>query len=145
MNVEASTSIRLTRIIKASPEQVFDAWTQSDELRKWSCPEGATVEDVSTDIRVGGSYRIQMKTGEGQMHTAVGVYKEIDPPSRLVYSWNWEEVPDMPDSLVTVTFNPIGESTEVVVQHERFVDEKTATDHEMGWASCLSRLEALHG
>ena len=143
MTVETSTSIRIARMINASPQEVFDAWTQADKLSQWSCPEGATVEDVATDLRIGGVYRIQMRTDEGQTHTAVGVYQEIDAPSRLVYTWNWEEVPGMPDSLVTVTFTQVGEATEVVVDHERFADEKTAADHEMGWTSCIDNLERL--
>lgn len=144
MNVETSASIRVTRLIQAGPERVFEAWTRPDELKQWSCPVGATVEDVSVDLRVGGRYRLQMKTDEGSTHTAVGVYEVVDAPHRLVYTWRWEEVPDMPDTLVTVTFHRVGESTEVVVLHDRFADEKTAADHEMGWTSCLDKLEQLY-
>lgn len=143
MNVETPASIRVSRVIPARRELVFKAWTEADQLRQWSAPEGATVEDVAVDLRVGGAYRIRMKTDDGNHHTAVGTYQEVDSPSRLVYTWSWEESPDMADTMVTVTFTSLGDSTEVVVEHDRFADEKTATDHEMGWTSCISNLERL--
>jgi uncharacterized protein YndB with AHSA1/START domain len=102
------------------------------------------VENADVDLTVGGRYRLRMKTGEDQYHTAVGEYREISAPNRLVYSWGWEEIPDAHESLVTVTFNALGDSTEVVISHDRFPDEKTAKDHEMGWSSCLDKLGRLH-
>ncbi|NNE45187.1 MAG: SRPBCC domain-containing protein [Rhodothermales bacterium] len=143
MDVKTKNSIQLSRVINASQRVVFDAWTQPEKLSEWSCPEGATVEIADVDLTVGGRYRIRMKTGEDQYHTAIGAYREIDAPNRLVYTWAWEEIPDAYQSLVTVTFNSLGDSTEVVILHERFPDEKTATDHEMGWTSCLDKLEGL--
>jgi uncharacterized protein YndB with AHSA1/START domain len=143
MNVETANSIRITRMINADPQQVFDAWTKEDALQQWSCPEGATVGDVTVDLSVGGRYRIEMKTEEGPTYTAIGVYEVIESPHRLVYTWKWEEMPDMPDSLVTVTFSEVGDSTEVEIAHDRFVDEKTASDHEQGWTSCMDKLERL--
>ena len=145
MDVQTKNSIQLSRVINASQQAVFDAWTQPEKLSKWSCPEGATVEIADVDLTVGGRYRIRMKTGEDQYHTAIGAYQEIDAPSRLVYTWGWEEIPDAYESLVTVTFNSLGDSTEIVILHERFPDEKTAKDHEMGWSSCLNKLEGLFG
>ncbi len=143
MSTETSTSLQLTRILKADPGRVFRAWSTADGLKQWSCPEGATVGDVSVDLRVGGQYRIRMKGPEGQTYTAVGTYREIAAPNRLVYSWDWEE-PDhaVGETLVTVEFEAVGDSTQVTLNHERFPNAEAAGAHEQGWGSCLNRLEA---
>lgn len=145
MSTRADTSLRLSRIIKADSETVFRAWTEPEHLERWSCPEGLRVADVHVDLRIGGKYRLRMEGPEGQFHTAVGVYREIERPKRLVYTWDWlEEDHRMGETLVTVEFNEMEGSTEVVVIHERFPNSEARDDHETGWTSCLNRLEQLY-
>jgi uncharacterized protein YndB with AHSA1/START domain len=145
MSTDTGTSLRVTRGIKADPVTVFDAWTQADQLKRWSCPEGMTVGDAEVDLRVGGRYRIVMKNDEGSTHTAYGVYREIERPRRLVYTWSWEEDEDrgIGETLVTVEFTDLGGSTEVALTHELFPDAEAKASHEKGWTSCLNRLERM--
>ncbi len=145
MSTETGTSLELTRVIKADPATVFDAWTQPKHLKRWSCPEGMTVADVEVDLKVGGRFRIAMQSPEGQTHTAHGVYRTIERPKRLVYTWGWEEEEEsgIGETLVTVEFNDLDGSTEVVLKHEGFPSTEAKTDHEKGWASCLDRLEQM--
>ena len=83
-----------------------------------------------------------MRNAEGQTHTAVGTYREISPPTRLVYTWDWvEEEYQVGETLVTVEFKDLGGSTEVVLRHERFPAAEATAAHEEGWTSCLTRLE----
>lgn len=142
MSTQTDTSLRVSRVIEAEPEAVFRAWTDPEQLKRWSSPDGVTVADVQVDLKVGGRYRIRMKTEEGKTHTAVGQYREIEPPHRLVYSWDWEEE-SIGETLVTVEFRDQGESTEVVLTHERFPNAEAKSGHEEGWTSCLDRLERL--
>lgn len=143
MSTKTGTSLRVSRVINAGPEAVFRAWTEPEQLRRWSCPEGATVEDAQVDLKVGGAYRIRMNTENGLM-TAYGVYKAIDRPSRLEYTWDWEgEDHGIGETLVTVQFNDHGGKTEVVITHERFPNVEAKDGHEQGWTSCLNRLERL--
>jgi uncharacterized protein YndB with AHSA1/START domain len=142
MSTETSTSLRLSRVIEADRETVFKAWTEPEQIKRWCCPEGLTVADSQVDLTVGGRYRLRMKSPEGGVHTAVGVYREIEPPRRLVYTWDWEEG-SMGETLVTVELNDLGESTEVVLTHELFPTAELKADHETGWTSCLNRLETL--
>lgn len=142
MTVETDTSLQVSRRIRADAETVFRAWTDPEELRQWSCPEGATVEDAQVDLRVGGKYRVRMKGSEGEIHTAVGVYRAIEPARRLVYTWDWEEDDHkIGESLVTVEFKKRGDATEVILTHERFPNGEATKAHEKGWTSCLNRLE----
>ena len=91
MSTDTDTSVQITRLLNASIDKVFRAWSTAEGLKSWACPEGTVIGDVSTDLVVGGHYRIRMCGSEGQTYTAVGVYREINPPRRLVYTWDWEE------------------------------------------------------
>jgi uncharacterized protein YndB with AHSA1/START domain len=70
------------------------------------------------------------------------MYREIDPPAKLVYTWKWEESA-MPDSVVTVEFHDRGKQTEVVLRHDGLVDPDSRARHEHGWNGCLDKLVAL--
>ena len=144
MSVETKSSVRLTRIINADRERVFRAWTEPEQIKKWSAPEGLSVVESVVDLCVGGAYRLRMITDEGNYHNAYGTYVEIDPPAKLVYSWDWEEEEfQMGETRVTVEFNDLGEATEVTILHELFPAEEARDGHEKGWTSCLNRLESL--
>lgn len=144
MSPQTATSLRLSRIVKADRDAVFRAWTDPTIMKKWLCPEGLSVAEASTDVKVGGHYRIQMRTPEGKTHTAIGVYRKVEHPSRFVCSWRWEEGhDDMGDTLLTVEFKDLGDATEVVLTHEGFPSPETTTSHEGGWTSILERLEKM--
>jgi len=148
MSVQAATSLRLTRVVKGEPARVFRAWTEPDQLVEWACPEGLSVANAEVDLRVGGRYRIVMKAPDGAVHTAVGVYREIERPVRLVYTWMWEDTLDegmqIGETVVTVEFRGRGDGTsEVVLVHEGFPGAEARDNHETGWTSCVNRLEAF--
>lgn len=142
MKTETSASLRLTRVIKTDPNTAFAAWTQPRHIKRWSCPEGHTVVDSQVDLRVGGAYRLQMRSDDGTVHTARGIYREIDAPHRLVYTWDWEEAEhQVGETVVTIEFRALGGDTEIVLTHELFPAEEAKEAHEVGWTSCLDRLE----
>ena len=143
MTTATETSLRLTRMIQADPTKVFEAWTDPKQLNLWSAPEPMDVE-AEVDLRVGGRYRILMKGTDGGVFTAVGEYREIDPPNRLSYTWKWEETGnDYYDTLVTVEFHDREGATEVVLIHDLFPDAEITGKHNEGWTSCLTRLEKV--
>lgn len=144
MSTSIDTTLRLTRTIKASPARVFEAWTTPEQMRQWSCPEGLNLADVQIDLRVGGPFLLDMEDPEGGHHTAFGEYREIDPPHRLVYTWDWKQEGDrMGETLITVEFQASGEHTEVVMTHEKMPTIEMRDSHNEGWTSCLNRLERL--
>lgn len=102
-----------------------------------------TVAVAEIDLTVGGRYRIEMQGPDGARHIVGGTYREIDPPRRLVYTWSWEDQPDVTDTLVTVEFNDRGSATEIVLRHERLPSEDSRARHEHGWTGCLDKLEAM--
>ena len=75
-----------------------------------------------------------------------GVYREIDPPRKLIYTWQWESIPGFPETLVTVEFRPRANGgTDVVLTHEGLPDENARTRHEHGWVLSLDKLSNLVG
>jgi uncharacterized protein YndB with AHSA1/START domain len=137
------TSLRVERSFDASPEAVFDAWTNPEVLRRWWVvqPEETTpIADV--DLRVGGRYRLSMEHPDGTRHTVGGEYLEIDRPTRLVYSWQWELDSGEPGhvSTVAVEFRERGERTNVVLEHSGLPDADSRDRHAHGWVACLEFL-----
>ena len=145
MSVETVGAVAIRRVVKADPQTVWDAWTQPEQMKAWSCPAPGGCKRVDSDLRVGGAFEIHMEVEEGP-HTAFGVYREIDPPNRIVYTWDWrEEENAMGETLVTVEFRPVDGGTEVSVLHEGFPAAEARDGHEEGWAACMSHFEALFG
>ena len=137
--------LQLRRVFTAPRERVFRAWTDPEELKSWFGPSDEfTVPIVEVDLKVGGKYRIELKTPKGELYVVVGTYQEVRAPEKLVYTWSWEQG-ETRDTLVTVEFRDLGGSTEVSVTHERFPNEEARGMHEQGWTGCLGRLGKLVG
>lgn len=140
------------RLLNASPELAFEAWTSAEHVRKWMRPEpGMEVQRASLDVRVGGKFRIQMKKPDGEFFTAVGAFREVEPPARLVYTWDWEkdgsgeefgEVEGKP-SLVTVEFLKRGGRTELILTHSRFATVASRDSHARGWGKLVESFAEL--
>ncbi len=143
------TTLRITRTFSSPREIVFQAWTDPEEMKKWFCPAGFTVPSVDVDLRVGGKYRLAMKSPEGRVFDHYGTYREIRPPVKLVYTWILDgQSCDGGESaagetLVTVEFRDLGGSTELALTHEFFPDENTRENHRWGWNGCLDHLAAI--
>jgi uncharacterized protein YndB with AHSA1/START domain len=130
--------IELHRTIPAPPERVFRAWTDPAALSRWFSPsEEFTVIVHEADARVGGRYRIEMRHQSGRQHIAVGVYREVTPPKRLVFTWAWEGEDTRPETVVSVDLRSSSGGTDLVLTHRGFSDEKDRDDHGGGWTGAL--------
>jgi uncharacterized protein YndB with AHSA1/START domain len=147
-----NVTLEIKRLIKAPRERVFEAWTDPGQLKKWFGPdEKFLVPQAKVDLRAGGKYRIQMKNPDGEFHTAAGMYREVKPPERLVFTWAWEKDGSEPDfgevepteMLVTLEFRGLGQQTELVLRQEQFASVESRDRHEVGWTGCLDSLERL--
>jgi len=136
----AKPSLTLKRHIKAAPEKIFQAWTDPAQLIRWFGPHEAPCGAAEADPRVGGAYRITMQGDDGQTHIVSGLYREVVPHERLVFSWAWATTPER-QSLVTVTLRPDGEGTMLTLTHEQFFDEAARDHHNHGWLGTLDRLD----
>ena len=147
--ITAPSSLRVSRIIAADADTLFQAWTDPRVLMDWWRQEGDgwAFAEASIDLRVGGRYRLAMTAPDGRTHAAIGVYREIQRPMRLVFTWDWENAAaGVGDTLVTVDFtDACDKRTEVVVTHERYADRARMGRHEQGWVELLRLLERSIG
>ncbi len=130
-------TVQVERIIPAAPDLVYRAWTTpSIKQQWWGRSENSSLVLCEMDVRVGGDYRYGMVVpGDNAEERAVGGYLEVEPHSRLVHTWSWDQ-PDSPvvDTRVTVTFeNMDAGQTKVTVTHERLPTHAIAEIHERGW------------
>ncbi len=141
MAVVSAPSLEVRQVVAAPPARVYDAWTTATLLTRWFAPSSDyTAVAHQLDVRVGGRYRIEMRHKDGGSHIAVGEYRELTPPTRLTFTWQWEGTP-MGETVVTVDMRPHSSGTEVVLTHSRFADEAVRDEHRKGWMQCLGRLE----
>jgi len=136
---EGSDRLVVRRVIRASREVVFAAWTDPESMRHWMCPGDIVAAEAQLDPRVGGSYRIVMKSGSREYeHT--GEYLTVEPPSKLVFTWVSNSTGNQP-TLVTVEFFERGDECELVLTHERFASADAARHHRGGWGQIVDRLD----
>jgi uncharacterized protein YndB with AHSA1/START domain len=136
--------LRVSRTFDAPRERVFRAWTHPDNLRRWwGISEGYTAPITEVDLRVGGRYRLGMQAPDSdQVNVVSGVFREIEPPERIVFTWSWESEDQQASygeqaTVVTLEFHDRDGSTELVLTHEYFPDEDTCNQHRMGWTTML--------
>jgi uncharacterized protein YndB with AHSA1/START domain len=141
--------LTLTRVLNAPRERVFKAWTDPKELAQWWGPKGFTNPVCEVGLKPGGALRIVMRAPDGSEYPMKGVFREIVPPSRLVFT-NIAVDKDgnhVIEGLTTVTFTEEGGKTKLTL-HTRgtaMVDYASAylNGMEAGWTQSLEKLEAL--
>jgi uncharacterized protein YndB with AHSA1/START domain len=135
---EMVTALRIVRRLPATPDEVFDAWTDAESMRQWMCPGDLRVTAAEVDARVGGRFRIVMSTED--RHTEhTGEYLEIRRPERLVFTWRSRATRDR-ETLVTVTLRQVAGETELTLVHERLPDDESRGKHEGGWTAIVEKL-----
>ena len=134
----------LTRVLDAPREAVFKAFTDPAQMSRWMGPASITAEVTELDLREAGGYRIVMRGAPDGMHVVSGVYRELEPPQRLVFNWAWEQDAATHraghESLVTVSLRDIGGKTELTLRHEKFDSTQSRDSHGQGWGGSLDKL-----
>lgn len=145
-------TVVVKKVISASKEKLFDAWTRPEVMNQWYCGAKGTSK-ATVDLRVGGKYTNEMFSDassctpgneakkipeEGYMHT--GEYLEISRPDRLVFTWN---SPSVQNTVVTVDLKEVENGTEVTITHE-LPTQELCKGHTEGWTYALSTLSSLN-
>ena len=136
--------LRRSQRIDAPRERVFDLLTISHEVARWWGPRGFTNSEVSLDLRVGGRYRITMQPPDGAVFHLTGEFIEIDRPSRLRYTFIWEEPdPDDRTTIVDLMLDDLDGATVVSLVHGEFATAARFDLHQDGWTETLEKLAGL--
>jgi uncharacterized protein YndB with AHSA1/START domain len=136
--------LRIERTFDAPVERVFDAWTSEEVLRRWlyGMP-GWQTPTAEVDLRVGGTIRIVMRdTVGGAESGATGEYTVVDPPRRLVFTWVWDDQPDLPQ-LIELEFSERNGRTTVRMTNSSIPSDERAASQVRGGNVCVVNLERL--
>jgi uncharacterized protein YndB with AHSA1/START domain len=150
MNASATTPpidrvLTITRRFDAPRALVWQAWTDPKHLMSWWGPRNYPAEHVEADIRVGGRWRHGLRSTEGGPDLwHHGVFREVMPPERLVFTFAWEEEGERGiENVVTVTFAEHDGKTLMTMRQEPFQSSAERDGHQGGWGSAFDRLDDL--
>jgi uncharacterized protein YndB with AHSA1/START domain len=132
-------SLTVERVVPGPIADVFDAWLDPALISQWMTPgPGMSVPEARIDPVVGGRFRIVMRAGDRDLPHE-GVYKVIERPTRLAFTWTSE--PAGSDTLVSIVFTRLADAeTRVSLTHERFASESARDSHQQGWGAILDAL-----
>ena len=133
----------ISHVFDAPRELVYAAWTERRHLNQWQgAPEGFTVTVQEYDIRPGGAFRICMHAPDGSDHWLQGIYREVVPSERLVFTHTWLDAAGATghETLVTITFTERGDRTELTLRQAGLASTASRDGHREGWASTFTNL-----
>lgn len=149
--IDKERDLDITRLLRAPLALVWKAWTDPEHLQQWWCPKPWTTEVRAFDLRPGGAFHTTMKGPDGETSDNPGVFIEIVPQSRIVWTtallagWRPADNHWMPLTAI-ISFEDEGENTRysAVVMHK---DKASRDEHDKmgffdGWGTCITQLEA---
>jgi uncharacterized protein YndB with AHSA1/START domain len=125
---------------------VFSAFSEASVVSRWLTPSPEVALTVlQFEFRVGGTYRFAYHVPGGETMFVNGVYRVIEPSSKIVFSWNIEPPDEHAGvrSEVTITLTPDGSGTQLLIRHARLTKPGAASRHAEGWRGAIDRLSAL--
>ena len=128
------------RVLPATPDRVFDQWTDPEALADWMCPRPARATSIALDPTEGGRLHLDI-TEDGVEFTVTGAFLTVDRPHRLRFTWScstWDD-PTL-QSIVTVTLEPQHRTQTLMTIHHALVPPDTITQHQGGWALIAEQL-----
>jgi uncharacterized protein YndB with AHSA1/START domain len=134
-------TVHIERTFQAPAEAVFEAWTNAEVIRRWFQAERDwETAEAQVELRVGGVVRVVMF--DPNEHVEIGGggnYTEIEPPSRLAFTWIWDG--DTRRTLIEIDFEETDGITKVTFTHSGLWDEEAVRSHERGWGHIFDNLE----
>jgi uncharacterized protein YndB with AHSA1/START domain len=140
-----SRELRIERVFNAPRSLVFAAWTELEHARQWFGPKDYPCTQMTIDVRPGGRWRSCLTSLEtGEQLWVGGVYREIVPPERLVFTFAWEEEGERGlETVVEITLTERDGKTHMVLRQTPFQSDGERDGHRGGWGSAFDRLDDL--
>jgi uncharacterized protein YndB with AHSA1/START domain len=142
---ESGKTLRIERTFDAPAEDVFDAWTSEEVLKRWLHGQTHLETPVAeVDLRVGGALRIVMRNPEtgSELGSAHGEYTVVDPPNKLAFTWVWDHEQENPQ-MIELEFSEQGGKTTVVMINSGIPTEEDRGSNDRGWNVCFDNLEMV--
>jgi len=140
---ESPRVVRIERTFAASAQEVFEAWTSPEVMRRWlhPAPDWGTPE-AEVDLRVGGKVRVVMRRPDGTEAEARGEYTVIERPHRLVMTWTFDDDPSN-EQLIELSFSESERSTTVLMVNSGISTDERRDGQDWGWRGCYDELERM--
>jgi len=129
MTEQDETTLRLERLIPSPPEVLFALFVEPAQLLRWWAPDGYEPSIDALDASPGGRWRTTLRRPDGAEIATSGIYRVVEPPRRLVFTWAWEEQ----------------SGTRLVLVQQRFERRPACDNHTRGWSASLDRIAAIVG
>jgi uncharacterized protein YndB with AHSA1/START domain len=137
-------TVRLHRVLRAPPDRVYRAFLEPEAMAKWFPPNGFTAKCHSSDVRVGGGYRMSFTNfGAGQSHSFGGKYLELKPNETIRYTDKFDD-PNLPGEMqVTVSLRKVSVGTDLSIVQEGIPAAIPVEMCYLGWQESLAALARL--
>ena len=143
MTPQSGHVVRIERTFTAPAEDVFDAWTSPEVMRRWLHPASDwETPEAEVDLRVGGQVRVVMRRPDGTAAEARGEYTLIDRPRRLAMTWTFDDDPTN-EQLMDLYFSEADGSTTVLLVNSGISTDTRRDAQDWGWRGCLDELERV--
>lgn len=129
--------IKITKRLPATPDEVYDAWTDPKSLMQWMTP-GTKSCKATMDVRIGGKFHIDM-IDEKQTYPHDGEYLKLDRPRLIEFTWISPGT-QMQRTVVTVELRRVGEETDLTLTHKGIPAKDAADQHKGGWTQIVDHL-----
>ena len=137
----ADNELSIVRTFNAPPSVVFALWTSAEHMRRWMGPKDFTCPKMAVDLRVGGRYRGMISSAQHGENWFGGIYREIVPDKRLVFTFTWEN--DGPSAglemVVTITFEEHDGKTVQTFHQAPFRTVERRDSHVGGWSEAFDK------
>ena len=140
----AKGTVKLHRVLRAKPERVYKAFLDADAMARWLPPYGFIGKVHSLEAKVGGGYRMSFTNfGTGNSHSFGGVYREMVPNEKLVYTDAFDD-PNLPGEMVTtVALRAVTGGTELTIEQAGIPEAIPVEMCYLGWQESLEQLAKL--
>jgi uncharacterized protein YndB with AHSA1/START domain len=140
---EAARVVRIERTFDAPAEDVFDAWTSEEVIRRWFIPaEGWQEPSAEVDLRVGGAIRVVMRDPDGNPVSAGGEYTLIERPHRLAFTWTFDDDPSN-EQMIELQFTERDGATTVLFINSNISEQRRRDQQYDGWSTCFDEMERV--
>lgn len=147
MEVKNQMQIELSKEFGVTTEKLYKAWTYEQDLKQWWQPMGNKLTGLTNELREGGKVEYQFSTTQGdEAFTISGIYKDVQPAKKLVYTWNWKlPSPSVQDTdfLLTIEFASAVSGSSLHVVQQQFTSDELVQPHHEGWEKALESLAAF--
>ncbi|MDX3905680.1 MAG: SRPBCC family protein [Pigmentiphaga sp.] len=140
----ATGTVRLHRVLRATPERVYRAFLEPDAIAKWLPPYGFTCQVHHMDVKVGGTFKMSFRNfGSGNSHSFGGEYLELVPFEKIRYSDRFDD-PNLPGVMhATISLKQVACGTELEILQEGLPEVIPVEMCYLGWQECLAQLAKL--